>query len=95
MLKGIQVRVDAKLKKDAEKILEEIGLDMPTAIRVFLKKLVKTKRMPFSLDANRLTENGFTPEQEEEILEAMKGPSYGPFKTTEEMFKHIEEGKWK
>lgn len=32
-------------------MLDEIGMDMSTAIRVYLKKIVNSRSIPFSLDA--------------------------------------------
>ena len=43
----IQVRVDEALKQEATDVLESIGMDMPTAIRMFLKKVVIEKGLPF------------------------------------------------
>lgn len=43
----IQVRVDDKLKQEATDILEDMGMDMPTAIRMFLKKIVIERGLPF------------------------------------------------
>ena len=43
----IQVRVDEKLKKEANDILECMGLDMPNAIRMFLKRIVMERGLPF------------------------------------------------
>ena len=43
----IQVRVDEKLKKEATLILDNMGMDMPTAIRMFLKKIVLERGLPF------------------------------------------------
>ncbi len=43
----IQVRVDDKLKKEATDILDSMGMDMPTAIRMFLKKIVIERGLPF------------------------------------------------
>jgi DNA-damage-inducible protein J len=45
----LQVRIDAELKRDAEKLFEEIGLDTPSAVRLFLKQSVARKAIPFSL----------------------------------------------
>ena len=45
----MQIRIDNDLKKEATAIFEELGLDLPTAIRVFLKKSVKDKGIPFDL----------------------------------------------
>lgn len=43
----IQVRVDERLKQEATDILDSIGMDMPTAIRMFLKKVVYEHGLPF------------------------------------------------
>jgi antitoxin component of RelBE/YafQ-DinJ toxin-antitoxin module len=33
-------------------VLAEIGLDMPTAVRLYLAKIVQTRSIPFSLTAS-------------------------------------------
>jgi DNA-damage-inducible protein J len=48
----LQVRLTVKLRDEASATLEEMGLDLPTAIRLYLTKVVKTRRIPFELDAN-------------------------------------------
>ncbi len=45
----IQVRVEEDLKRDAMKALDKIGIDMPTAIRVFLKRIVAEDGIPFNI----------------------------------------------
>jgi addiction module RelB/DinJ family antitoxin len=35
----IQVRIDSRLKKEATDILNELGMDMPNAIRMFLRRI--------------------------------------------------------
>lgn len=45
----IAVRVDDKLKKDATEVFNELGLDMSTAVKLFLKQSVLTKSIPFKL----------------------------------------------
>lgn len=45
----VQVRVDEQLKEDVTNIYEELGLDLPTAIRIFLKRSVQEKGIPFSM----------------------------------------------
>lgn len=90
MTTGIQIRIDTELKKEAEKIFEELGIDTPTAIRIFLKKVIKMKAIPFQLTTQNLTANGLTPEEEMEILKASKeGPFYGPFSSAEEMLNDL------
>ena len=43
----IQVRVDNKLKQEALAVLDDIGMDMPNAIRMFLKRIVLERGLPF------------------------------------------------
>lgn len=80
----IQIRIDEKTKKSAKKILENMGLDMSGAIKIFLKQVVIKKGLPFQV----ITENGFTLEFEMETLkaiqEAKKGIGLiGPFEGNE------------
>lgn len=60
----IQVRVDAKLKKDSKKVLDAIGLDMSSAFKILLKNIVITGSFPLELR----TENGFTLREEKLML---------------------------
>ncbi len=43
----IQVRIDPNLKQEATDILNDIGMDMPNAIRMFLKRVVLERGLPF------------------------------------------------
>ena len=45
----IAVRVDDKLKKEATEVFSELGLDMTTAVKLFLKQSVLTRSIPFEL----------------------------------------------
>ena len=90
MTTSVQIRLDNKLKKDAEKIFEELGIDTPTAIRIFLKKVVKMKSIPFTLTTQNLTENGLTPEEEQEILRRAKSKDFiGPFDNAEDIVNYL------
>ncbi|PJC37478.1 type II toxin-antitoxin system antitoxin, RelB/DinJ family [Candidatus Peregrinibacteria bacterium CG_4_9_14_0_2_um_filter_53_11] len=88
----IQIRIDEKTKKQAKKVLDTIGMDMSSAIKVYLKQVVITQGIPFQL----LTENGLTIQQEQEILkaseEAKRGVNVsGPFETAEDLIKDLKE----
>jgi DNA-damage-inducible protein J len=45
----VQIRVDEDLKNQATDIFEKLGLDLPTAFRMFLKKSVEANGIPFSV----------------------------------------------
>ena len=89
MTKAIQIRVEEKLKRDADSIFEDLGLDTPTAIRLFLKKVVITKSIPFELKVS-VTQNGFAPEFEDEVLKASaEKVVIGPFSSAAKAIAHL------
>lgn len=45
----MQVRVDDELKAKATAVYDELGIDLPTAIRMFLKRSVAVNGVPFSM----------------------------------------------
>ena len=45
----IQFRVDDDLKNQATTVYEKLGIDLSTAMRMFLKKSVSTNGIPFLL----------------------------------------------
>ena len=45
----LQLRVDDNLKREATEIYSQLGLDLPTAIRMFLTRSVQVKGIPFSM----------------------------------------------
>lgn len=49
----INVRVDKKLKEEANEIFDELGIGMTSAMTMFLKAVVRTRSIPFSLDINK------------------------------------------
>lgn len=70
----LQIRIDSKTKREAKKTLEELGLDISSGVKIFLKQVIKTKGIPFTIR----TANGFTPEQEREMIqEAEEAVKYG------------------
>ena len=58
MSSTITVRVEDKTKKEAGAIFKEIGLDMSSAINVFLKQVIRSKGIPFPVSMD--TPNSIT-----------------------------------
>ncbi len=50
-MKTLQVRIPDQLRVDADSVLAHIGMDMPTAVRLYLTKIVQTRSIPFALEA--------------------------------------------
>jgi len=50
-MKTLQIRLPNEDYGKVQAVLEEIGLDLPTAVRLFLRKVVHTRSIPFGLEA--------------------------------------------
>ena len=49
---NLNIRMDDGLKKAFDRLCEDLGMSMTTAICVFAKKAVAEQRIPFELTAN-------------------------------------------
>ena len=49
---NINIRIDDKLKKEAEKLFNDLGINMSSAINVFLKQSVREQKIPFEIRKN-------------------------------------------
>lgn len=48
----VNFRIDEDLKMNAEEICEEMGMSLTTAFTIFAKKLVRERKIPFTVDAD-------------------------------------------
>lgn len=64
----LQIRIDEKTKKKAQKVFKKMGIDMSTGVKLYLQQVVTTESIPFRI----VTENGYTPEYEQEILKELE-----------------------
>ena len=46
---NIYARIEPEVKKEAESILEELGIPVSVAINMFYKKIIASKGMPFEI----------------------------------------------
>lgn len=49
----VEVELDDDLRKQFDEVLEKVGLDENTAFNIFVKAVVRYKRIPFELSAFR------------------------------------------
>jgi len=49
----IHIRVDPAQKRDAEKVLNNLGLTMTTGIHLFLNSVIRNKGLPFEIKQSR------------------------------------------
>jgi DNA-damage-inducible protein J len=79
---AIEARIEPKLKAEAERILDELGLDVSDAIRVFYKQVVLRKGLPFDV----AMPNGAT---RRAMRDVQNGRGLTKYKDTAEMRKKL------
>ena len=65
--KQIQIRIDAKTKNEAKKVLDSLGMDMSSAVKIFFRQIINSKNFPCELR----DENGFTLRKAEVLRESI------------------------
>jgi len=68
----MHIRVNPEIKANVEPILAAIGLSFSDVFNLTLNQIYLKRKLPFELSSIQLTENGYTPEFEAEILSASK-----------------------
>lgn len=63
----LQIRIDAKTKKETKIILDNLGMDMSSAVKLFFHQIINSKNIPFELR----DENGLTLRNAEKIREGI------------------------
>lgn len=89
---SIHVRIDDKLKRDVQKILRKIGLDVSSAVKLYLHQIVLNEEIPLRPCAHPVCMGGRLPpeldkklwEEEQEALK--EGKTYA---SAEELHRDI------
>jgi len=84
----INIRIDENLKNKANKTLNSMGLDLSSAIKMFLHQTVKENRLPFHPANNPKAIRAMWDKEVEDALK--NGKSYT---STKEMFDDIIKGR--
>lgn len=80
----LSIRIEEKTKREANKTLKALGLDMSSAVKMFLNQVVIEQGIPFKLTRNP---KEIREEWDREVEMALK---YGKrYKDVDEMFKDI------
>lgn len=81
------IRVNSTTKKRAQSLFNDLGMDMSTAINVFLKRSIEEDRIPF--EVGKVKEPNIKTRQA--IKRADNGKNLvGPFDTVEEAMKYLD-----
>lgn len=49
---NLNIRIDKDVKKSAERIFDELGLNMTSAVNIFLRQTIRENGIPFELTLN-------------------------------------------
>lgn len=88
---NINVRIDENVKREAESIFEQLGLNASTAINIFYKQVIRTKSIPFELKLEVPNETTIAAIEEGEKL--LKDGEKG-YSDIESLKKALLEDKW-
>ena len=86
----LQTRVDTKTKQEAESLFESLGLDMTTAIRLFLRQAVNQQRIPFDIVPPQYNFTEETLSAIEEARRISKDDSVKSYSSAKELFEDCE-----
>ncbi len=87
MITTLQVRVDQKVKQQAQKAFIAMGLDLSSGIKLYLTQVVNTKSIPFPI----LTAENFSPVYQRRLVAEAKEAIIGGkrYDSVQEMHKDI------
>ena len=81
----ISVSIDKETKINSTKLFNKVGLDLSTAINIFLKQCILRRELPFNIDySNELLDAA------KEAIEISKDPNVTGYKDMDELKKALE-----
>lgn len=79
------ITIDAEVKKEAQELFADLGMDLSTAINIYLKKAVAEQCIPFAV--SRSVPNSVTAKA---ITDAANDSDvYGPFDSVDELMESL------
>ncbi len=86
---NMSIRMDTELKKQADAMLADMGLNMTTAINMFLRQVVRQGKIPFEIATD--IPNAETLAAMKEVDDMINGKIPAKkYTSTDELFKDLE-----
>ena len=82
---NLNVRVDMALKQESDTLFKSLGLNMSTAINIFLRQVIKKDGLPFEVNNNNSNDDLL--DAIEEIRDMINNPQNYPSYTNREDLK--------
>lgn len=89
MTSNLTMRIDTRLRRDAEALFNELGMPISTALTIFLRQAVREQAMPFNVGL-RDVPNGDTIAAIAEAEAAIKDPAAKRY-SYQDYLKHMQE----
>ena len=88
---NISIRMDSELKKQADLLFEELGMNITTAFNIFVRQALREGKIPFDISINNPNKRTVAAMIEAERI--AKDPSIKGYTDMDELFADLE--KWK
>lgn len=85
---NINFRIDKETKKQAEELFEDLGLNMTTALTMFIKASIRDQGIPF--DITRRIPNAETIEAIEESERILNDPNVKSYDNMDDLIRALE-----
>ena len=86
----LQTRVDTETKLEAESLFDSLGLDITTAIRLFLRQSINQQRIPFDIVPPKYNFSEETLAAIDEARRISKDSSVKTYSNVKELFEDCE-----
>ena len=86
---NMSIRMDTELKKQADAMLSDMGLNMTTAMNMFLRQVVRQGRIPFEIATDIPNAETLAAMKEVDNMISGKIPAK-KYISTDELFKDLE-----
>lgn len=84
---NLNIRIDKDVKESSEKVFEDLGINMTTAINIFLRQVIRVNGIPFEIKGN--TPNQATTKAIEESVQLANDNTKG-YSNIEDLKKALE-----
>ena len=71
---NINIRMDEKLKKDFDKLCNEMGLNMTSAFNIFARTVVRQNGIPFPVEIDKPNEETIKAIEDVKLRRNLSGP---------------------
>ncbi|MFA7185809.1 MAG: type II toxin-antitoxin system RelB/DinJ family antitoxin [Victivallales bacterium] len=73
---NLSIRIDAKLKQEAETLFADLGMNLTTAFNIFVRQAIRTQGIPFSVARDVPNQETLKAMEEARNLASGKGKSF-------------------